>query len=112
MHTPDEQIVPAPQTRPQAPQLLLSLARSRQTPEQLVVPAVHETVHALLEHTWPAGQARPQAPQLALSVVRSRQMPEQLVVPDAQETVQVPAEQIWPAAQTRGRRRRSCGCRW
>ena len=72
--------------------MLLSVWRSRQTPEQLVVPARHETWHMLPEHTVPEAHARPQAPQLLLSVVRSRHTPEQLVVPIAHETEHVPAE--------------------
>jgi hypothetical protein len=74
------------------PQLLLSVVRSRQTPEQLVVPAPHETVHMPREQIWPEGQPRPQAPQLALSVWRSRQTPVQLLVPAPHDTVHTPAE--------------------
>jgi hypothetical protein len=71
-----------PHARPQAPQLSRSVCRSRQAPEQLVVPLPHETWQLPPEHTWPLAQARPQAPQWALSVSRSRHTPEQLVVPD------------------------------
>ena len=73
--------------------MALSVVSTRQTPEQLVVPAAQETAHTPAEHTWPEAQARPQAPQWLRSVVRSRQMPEQLVVPAPHDTVQVPAEQ-------------------
>ena len=73
--------------RPQAPQLFVSVVRSRQMPEQLVVPATHVTVQVPAEHTWPEAHARPHMPQLLLSVVRSRQTPEQLVVPITHETV-------------------------
>ena len=89
---PPEQTVPAAQTRPQVPQLLLSVWRSRHTPEQLVVPAEHDTAHTPAEQTVPAPHARPQAPQLLLSLVRSRHTPEQLVVPVAHVTLHVPAE--------------------
>ena len=68
------------------PQLALSVVRLRQTPEQLVVPAAHETLHVPPEHTVPEAHARPQAPQLLLSVIRSRQTPEQLVRPVPHET--------------------------
>ena len=46
-----EHTVPAAHTRPQAPQLLLSVVRSRHTPVQLVVPDEHETEHVLPEQT-------------------------------------------------------------
>ncbi len=78
--------------RAQAPQLLLSVSRSRQTPEQFVVPDTQVTVHTPAEQTWPDEHARPQAPQFAVSLVRSRHTPEQFVVPDTQLTVQTPAE--------------------
>ena len=72
---------------------MLSLPRSRHTPEQLVSPALHDTTHALATHTVPDAQVRPQAPQLFVSVVRSRHTPEQLVCPEPQVVTQVPAEQ-------------------
>jgi hypothetical protein len=59
------------------PQLLLSVWRSRQTPEQLVVPATHETEHVPAEHTCPEAQVRPHAPQFKRSVWRSRHVPVQ-----------------------------------
>jgi hypothetical protein len=74
------------------PQLALSLVMSRQTPEQLVRPVLHETVHVPREQTVPEGQALPHVPQLLLSVARSRHTPEQLVVPAPHETVHMPAE--------------------
>jgi hypothetical protein len=49
--TPEEQTLPEGQVRPQAPQLALSLARSRQVPEQLVKPAVQLTVQVPPEQT-------------------------------------------------------------
>jgi hypothetical protein len=75
------------------PQLPLSDARLRQTPEQLVVPAAQVTLHVPPEHTVPAAQTRAQAPQLLLSVWRSRQTPEQLVVPAPHDTEHVLLEQ-------------------
>ena len=51
VHVPREQTVPEGHTLPQAPQLLTSVASSRQTPVQLVVPAPHETVQTLREQT-------------------------------------------------------------
>jgi hypothetical protein len=68
--------------------LALSLVRLRHTPEQLVSPGPHDTVHTPDEQIWPAAQTRAQAPQLLLSVVRSRQTPEQLVVPAVHDTWQ------------------------
>ena len=77
---------------PQAPQLLLSVRRSRHTPEQLVSPVPHDTRQALDEQTCPVGHTMPQTPQLLLSLVRSRHTPRQSVVPATQLTVHVPAE--------------------
>ena len=71
---------------PHAPQLLLSLVRSRHTPEQLVRPVRHETVHTPAEQTVPDGHTFLHAPQLLTSVASSRQTPMQLVVPAPQET--------------------------
>jgi len=48
---PPEQICPAAQTRPHMPQWPLSVARSRQAPEQLEVPAPHDTAQAPAEQT-------------------------------------------------------------
>jgi hypothetical protein len=62
------QACPAEHTRPQAPQLALSVVRSRHTPEQLVVPEAHDTLHVPAAHTWPAEQTCAHAPQLVLSV--------------------------------------------
>jgi hypothetical protein len=59
---------------------------SRQTPEQLVSPALHETWHTPAEQTCPLTHARPQAPQWLLSVCVSRQTPEQSVVPAPHES--------------------------
>ena len=88
---PPEQICPAAQARPHMPQWPLSVARSRQVPEQLVVPAPQETTQAPMEQTWPAAQAVPQAPQWLMSVCRSRQTPEHSVWPARHETTQRPA---------------------
>ena len=75
------------------PQFPVSVVRSRQTPEQLVVPETQLTVHTPAEHTWPDAHPRPHAPQLLLSVVRSRQTPVQLVVPERHDTAQALPEQ-------------------
>ena len=77
---------------PQAPQLLLSLVRSRQTPEQFESPLLHDTAHTPDEHTCPAMQALPQRPQFCRSVWMFWQAPEQLVKPVAHETAQLPEE--------------------
>ena len=49
--TPAAHACPAEHARPQAPQLALSLWRSRHTPEQLVVPVAQVVEHTLAEHT-------------------------------------------------------------
>ena len=87
---PAAQAWPAEHARPQAPQLALSLVRSRHTPEQLVVPAAHDTLHAPAAHTWPAEHTWPQRPQLVLSVLRLRHTPEQLVCPVGHDTTPEP----------------------
>ena len=51
VHVPPEHTWPDAHARPQVPQLLLSVVRSRHTPEQLVVPATHDTVQAPREQT-------------------------------------------------------------
>jgi hypothetical protein len=60
---------------PQAPQLLASLARSRQPFGQLVSDAsLHTQVPAL--HAWPILQAVPHAPQLSeLVIVSTHELP-------------------------------------
>ena len=69
---------------PHAPQLPLSVVRSRQTPLQSVRPAEHDVVHVLALQMRPGAQIVPHAPQFVLSLVRSRHAPEQSVVPAAQ----------------------------
>ena len=78
---------------PQLPQLLLSVRRSRQTPEHAVRPVPQLITHVLPVQTSPPPHLVPQAPQLLLSVVRSRQTPVQLESPVAQLTAHLPAEQ-------------------
>ena len=73
------QICPEAQARAQAPQLVRSISRSRQVPEQLVWPAAQVVTQAPAEHTWPAAQARPHTPQLLLSLPRVTHAPPQLV---------------------------------
>ena len=51
VHVPAEHTWPDGHERPQAPQWLLSVLKSRHTPEQLVVPDTHDTLHAPPEHT-------------------------------------------------------------
>ncbi len=48
---PAVQTWPPGQAVPQAPQLLLSVVRSRHTPEQFVVPDTQLTAHDPPEHT-------------------------------------------------------------
>jgi hypothetical protein len=96
-HAPCEQRAPpaavAPQTFPQAPQLVGLEARSAHWPLQSVgrAPAVHP--HAPFTHCCPPVHARPQAPQLPALVVVSTQAPLQLVVPGAHIVAQTPPEQ-------------------
>jgi len=66
-------------TVPHAPQLLGSLARSRQTPEQLTVGDAQVAEHMPPEQICPDAHITPQPPQLLLSVAVARQVPEQLV---------------------------------
>ncbi len=84
--------MPAGHTRAHAPQLFTSVARSRHTLMQSVVPAPHDTTQAPREHSCPAGHARAQAPQLFTSVCVSRQVPSQLVRPAAHDTTHAPIE--------------------
>ena len=69
----------APQTRPHIPQLFRSLRRSRQAPEQLVIPAPHWSTQAPAVQASLDPHTRPQAPQFALSLCRLRHTPEQRV---------------------------------
>ncbi len=96
---PATQAVPPVQVRAQAPQLVLSVCRSRQVPEHTVCPAEQVVVQAPARQIWPPGQTLPQAPQWLVSVEVSRQVPEQLVWPPPHDTVQTPAEQTWPPGQ-------------
>ncbi|MFO0605277.1 MAG: hypothetical protein U0324_19010 [Polyangiales bacterium] len=87
MHEPLEQRVPAPQTVPQPPQLLLSVAVLTHVP-------LHDTwpvgqAQAPTTQSWPPVHTRPQAPQLLLSAARLvsqplAALPSQLPKPDEQ----------------------------
>jgi hypothetical protein len=87
------QIWPAGHTVPQAPQFLLSLLVSLQTPLQ----SVNAQVHALETHVSAPAHALEQLPQWAASLVRSVHVPLQLVLPVGQ--AQVELEQIMPPVQ-------------
>jgi hypothetical protein len=80
-HAPLVQTLPAGQTAPQAPQLLVSDSRLVQVPLQSLRPAWHVNPHWPLEQTLPVGHALAQVPQLPSSVWRSTQRPLQLVCP-------------------------------
>jgi len=71
------QTSPAEHEVPHAPQLPLSVTRSRHDPEQSVSPVPHDVAHALELQTSPAAHEVPHAPQFALSVTKSRHEPEQ-----------------------------------
>ena len=90
------------QTVPHALQLFASLARSRQTPEQLMVGEAHVLVQTPAEQTRPGIQTLPHVPQLALSVWSARQVPLQDVWPVGQTQLRpwqdVPPEQRMPQA--------------
>ncbi len=90
------------QTVPQARQLFGSVLRSRHTPEQFVVGALHVVVQMPAEQTVPAAHPWPQDPQWLLSVWRSRQVPEQTLWPTGQTQLRpehnVPLEQALPQA--------------
>ena len=79
---------------PHAPQWLLSLCRSRHTPEQSVSGEPHDTAHVPAEHTCPAGHRTPHPPQFVTSVARSRHVPEHSVSPVGQLTAHTPSWQI------------------
>jgi len=75
--------VPAGQTWPQAPQLVL-LFKLTQTPAQTALPAGQEDTHTPFEHVALEGQTEPQVPQLSWSVRTLTQALPQRVVPDRQ----------------------------
>jgi len=85
--------------RPQAPQWPGSLARSRHTPEQAVVPPAQVEVQAPEEHTVPAPQSWPQAPQWRLSVCTLTHVPEHTRWPGEQVSRHAPSTQAWPPGQ-------------
>jgi len=62
-----QQVSPAAQTFPQAPQFISSLRRSAQRSVQLSSGGTHVTSHAPVMHT-PEGQVVPHVPQLAASL--------------------------------------------
>ena len=87
---PDEHTWPSgAHTAPHAPQLALSVARSRVF-EHAVEAVGHETPHAPVLQRLPAGQARPQNATGGVGSGGRRQTPEQLVVPATQETTHRP----------------------
>ena len=79
---PATQALPAPQTRPQAPQLLTFVERSAHAPPQFTWPAAQAQLPPM--QAAPAPHARPQAPQLDGSLDRSVQAPPHDVSPGRQ----------------------------
>ena len=71
---PPEQAVPAAQLLPQAPQLLLSVARELQTPLQSFSPLLQVIAQRPRLQSSLVGQMVPQAPQFAGSFSRLAQM--------------------------------------
>lgn len=78
-HTPPSHARPAPQVRPQAPQLLALLERLTQVPPQLVVPAGHEQTPPA-PHTPPGGDV--QAPEVRGTALHTVPVPEHTIVPE------------------------------
>jgi hypothetical protein len=95
-HVPAPHIVPDAHALPHDPQLLPSVWRSTQAPEQAVMPVLHAMVHIPLEHDITAGQTVPHEPQLFVSVSVFTQFEPHTVRPVAQP--HVPLEQAMPAA--------------
>jgi hypothetical protein len=88
--------VPAPQTVPQAPQLLLSVLGLTQVLLQTISPPAHRQIPC-----WqfaPFWQTLPHEPQLWASVFRLTQVVPHRVVPLGQP-VQTPPAQVWPGKQ-------------
>jgi hypothetical protein len=77
--------MPAPHAMPHAPQLALSVERSRQTPPQFVWLPPHVTMQLLPLQICPAAHVMLHAPQSSRSVVRSRHVPPQSVSPAPHE---------------------------
>ena len=103
--TPAAQEVPTGQVRPQTPQLVGSVCRSRQKPLQTVWPVGHCGWQAPLTQSRPEPQrkvlaATLQPPQLFGSLFRSRQKPPQFVWPTGQLSEQVLPTQLVPPGQT------------
>jgi hypothetical protein len=73
------QIWPALQVFPHVPQLLGSLVKSWQVPEQFVAPGVHVVAQVDETQLLPVEQAFPHVPQLLGSCWRLTQPPPQLV---------------------------------
>ena len=88
----------APQVRPQAPQLAVSVATSTHAAPQAVLPAGHAHVPAL--QTPPVGQTTPQVPQLFTSVCELLHVPLQYRSDDVHSR-QEPVLQPWPDGHTR-----------
>ena len=78
---PEHFCVLVAQVWPHVPQLLLSVERLTQVPEQLANPAWQLKAQALLEQTCPLGQAIPHPPQLLRSLVVLTHCPAQLTRP-------------------------------
>jgi hypothetical protein len=98
---PDWQVVPEPHTRPQTPQLALSLWRLRQVPAQTVRPApqVIEGRHVPPKQTSVVPQRLPQRPQSSGAKSRSAQYVPQDEGKPGQSALQRPAWQICPPPQ-------------
>jgi hypothetical protein len=76
-HCPTEQICPAGQTLPHAPQLATSLWVSTQLAPHSTSGDVHPAAQFPVSHTWFAPQTLPQVPQFAGSCESRTQLPPQ-----------------------------------
>ncbi len=98
VQTLEEQVSPAGQATPHAPQLAGSFCVSTHWPPQST-PEHDEAMHAPAMQASPGGQSSPHAPQLSGSLWRSTHWPPQSV-PEHDEAMQAPAMQASPGRQT------------
>ena len=105
LQTPTAQTLPAAQTWPHLPQLLLSDETLVQVPLQSVSPLWQESAHVPAEQTWPFWQTWPHLPQFLLSDETLAQKrapaspPPHLLCPEGQTRLQAPVTQTCAASQ-------------
>jgi len=96
-HAPPEQYEPPKQGCPQAPQLLLSIDRLMQVPEQTAVPVGQVDWQKPRTQVSAAAQVAPHPPQLSESDERSTHEPSHAVRPVMHTMPHVPPLHTWPA---------------